>query len=495
LVRAKDMGVQGRERPDQLDANMGLMTRLEAMRLQAGVRMGLGDVSNSVIPKPVLVSEGDSNDSIVSRYFTPKRCHASHAVTGAIGVATAFALPGTVASGAGCRSGQRAVTVLHPVGQIDVEVRIGGEGTEAQIEQAALVRTARKIFQGELHLPTYVFPVAPAEPLNVSVQRPTDQPDSPTEGQRTGYAKRPIRLIVPTVAGGANDTVARLIARRLGPLLGQNVIIDNRSGANGSIASEYVAKAAPDGHTLLFGYVATHAMNPALGRLRYDPITDFSPIGRVGISPTLLVVNPSLTISNVRDLVAQLQHQPNLYRYASAGDGTAPHFAAELFQLATGTKMSGVSHSGSAPAIADTAKGHSQLMFPSWFTASPFISTGAVKPLAIAGQQRLVGLPHVPTLREAGIEGVDVTQWYALFAPAHTPSTIIHELNQALNEVLQDTELAARTLSEGLEVQPSSPEQLHRLLLDERQKWQDVVNRAGLMGRQTDNDRPRSFNE
>jgi 2-methylaconitate cis-trans-isomerase PrpF len=157
VVRAADLGVTGHELPTQLDTNTELMARIEQLRLKAGQMMGLGDVSNSVIPKPVLVSAGSSPSSITSRYFTPKRCHASHAVTGAIGVATAFALPGTVASGAHCPSGERLLSILHPAGQIDVKVTVLGEGQAAQVAQAALVRTARKIFQGDLHLPGYVF--------------------------------------------------------------------------------------------------------------------------------------------------------------------------------------------------------------------------------------------------------------------------------------------------------------------------------------------------
>ena len=157
IVRAADLGVTGRESPTELDANPVLLERLERLRLAAGERMGLGDVSASVIPKPVLVSRGHDDDSVTSRYFTPRRCHASHAVTGAIGVATAFALPGTVASGPAVVAGVRNLAVLHPQGRIDVEVAIEGEGQDARIQRAALVRTARKILQGELHIPDYVY--------------------------------------------------------------------------------------------------------------------------------------------------------------------------------------------------------------------------------------------------------------------------------------------------------------------------------------------------
>src|SRR4051794_19197202 len=185
IVRAGDFGLTGRESPALLDANAGLLERLEALRLQAGRMMGLGDVSNSVIPKPVLVSAGDSPNSVSSRYFTPRRCHASHAVTGAIGVASAFALPGTVASATARGPGRHALVVLHPAGQIDVEVELKGTGVEATVERAALVRTARKIMQGELHLPGYVF----------------SRPEAAGKVAST-FPHKAVTIIVPTRAGG-----------------------------------------------------------------------------------------------------------------------------------------------------------------------------------------------------------------------------------------------------------------------------------------------------
>ena len=171
------------------------------------------------------------------------------------------------------------------------------------------------------------------------------------------YPDKTITIVVPTAAGGGNDAMARTIAQKLGALLGQSVIIDNRAGANGAIASEYVARATPDGHTLMFGYIATHAMNPALQKLRYDPVADFAPVGLVGYSPTLMVASMKAPVKDVRDLVAQLKAKPDQYAYASAGNGTAPHFAAELFKLNAGVTMTGIPYKGSAPAVSDTIGG------------------------------------------------------------------------------------------------------------------------------------------
>jgi 2-methylaconitate cis-trans-isomerase PrpF/tripartite-type tricarboxylate transporter receptor subunit TctC len=481
IVRASDLGLTGRETPVELDADATLLERLESLRRQAGAAMGLGDVSNSVIPKPVIVSAGDGADSITSRYFTPRRCHASHAVTGAIGVATAFALPGTVASGDATSGGRRHIAVLHPAGRIEVEVEVEGAGAEARIERAALLRTARKIFQGELHLPAYVFsrPVngddmkrllAPALAATLAIAAPAAM----------AYPDKTITIVVPTAAGGANDAMARTIAQKLGPMLGQTVIIDNRAGANGSIASEFVARSAPDGHTLMLGYIATHSMNPALQKLRYDPVTDFEPIGLVGYSPTLLVANTSAPVKDVRDLIAQLKAKPDKYSYASAGNGTAPHFAAELFKLNAGVVMLGVPYKGSAPAVSDTIGGQTQFMFPSLFTAYPFIKTGKLKALAVAGPKRVPSLPDVPTLKEAGVDGVDVTQWYAIFAPAKTPKPIVDQLNKAINQVLADKEVIKRIEDHGADVETGTPEQLRTLVQTELAKWKRVVQDARL---------------
>jgi 2-methylaconitate cis-trans-isomerase PrpF/tripartite-type tricarboxylate transporter receptor subunit TctC len=469
IVRARDLGVSGRESPVELDANVALLERLEALRRTAGRMMGLGDVSNSVVPKPVLASAGDGAGSITSRYFTPRRCHASHAVTGAIGVASAFALPGTVASGDSAGEGRRALVVLHPAGRIDIEAEIEGLGDAARIVRASLVRTARKILQGELHIPDYVFSRSPA---GAATAETTPAP--------AAFPSRPITIVVPTPAGGGNDAMARAIADKLGPLLGQPVLVDHRAGANGSIASEYVARAAPDGHTLMLGYVATHAMNPALQKLRYDPLADFEPVGLVGTSPTLMVANTSVPVRDVRDLVAQLKAKPDKYTYASAGSGTAPHFAAELFKLGSGVQMLGVPYKGAAPAVSDTVGGQTQIMFPSLFTAYPYVRAGRLRALAVAGPRRAPSLPEVPTLREAGIDGVDVTQWYAVFAPAKTPRPIVERLNEALNRVLADEDVIRRVQDQGADVETSTPERLRSLVADELQRWRGVVAQAGL---------------
>jgi hypothetical protein len=222
-------------------------------------------------------------------------------------------------------------------------------------------------------------------------------------------------------------------------------------------------------------------MNPALQTLRYDPVADFAPVGLIGHSATLMVANADVPIADVQDLVGQLRITPNKYTYASAGYGTAPHYAAELFNLSAGVAMMGVPYEGSAPAVADTIRGRTQFMFPSLFTALPYVRSGRLKALAVAGPRPSALLPGVPTLAEAGVEGVDVQQWYGLFAPRGTPRLIVDRLNLALNQVLQDEDIVKRIEDHGADVEASAPEQLGELVRRELEKWKGVVQRAGLI--------------
>jgi tripartite-type tricarboxylate transporter receptor subunit TctC len=404
-------------------------------------------------------------------------------VTGAIGVASAFALPGTVASGIRSEAiaARRNLVVLHPAGRIDVEVETEGDGEATQIRRASLVRTARKILQGDLHIPDYVL----SRPDEVAaVPRAGAQASTTADAaspMAMPFPARPITIVVPTSAGGGNDAMARAIGLKLGALLGQTVIIDNRAGAQGSIASEYVARATPDGHTLMLGYIATHAMNPALQKVGYDPVTDFEPIGLVGYSPTVMVAGANVPVSDVRDLVRQLRASPEKYNYVSAGTGTAPHFAGELFKLSSGTRMVHVPYNGASPALSEMLAGRAHFMFPSLFTAAPQIKSGKLRALAVAGPRRSAALPDVPTLAEAGVDNVDVTQWYALFAPARTPKALIDTLSRALHSVLADSQIILRMEQDGAEVQASTPAELRELVQSELMKWKNVVQEGKLV--------------
>ncbi len=299
-------------------------------------------------------------------------------------------------------------------------------------------------------------------------------------GMAQAFPDKTITIVVPTAAGGGNDAMARVIAQKMAPLLGQPLVVENKAGANGSIASEFVARAQPDGHTILFGYVATHAMNPALQKLRYDPLSDFEPVGLVGFSPTLMVVTSQLKATDAKAILATIKANDGKFSYASAGNGTAPHFAAELYKLNMKVNLMHVPYKGSAPAVNDTVAGHTQIMFPSLFTALPHVKSGKLHAVGVAGSRRSSALPDVPTLKELGVPGVDVTQWYGLFVPAKTSKAVVDKLNAALNKVLSDKDTVTRIEAQGADVETSTPEELRTLVREDLAKWRHVVRQAKL---------------
>ena len=292
------------------------------------------------------------------------------------------------------------------------------------------------------------------------------------------FPSKSITIVVPTAPGGANDAMARIIAQGLSQKLGKPVIVENKAGANGAIASEFVARAPADGYTLMFGYIATHAINPALQKLRYDPIKSFEPISLVATSPTLVVTNTQLPVKNIKELITLLKAQPGKISYASAGKGTAPHLTGELFKLSTGTDMLHVPYKGSSPAILDTIGGTTQVMFPSLFSAYPQIKGNKLNALGIAGKKRSSVLPNVPTLAEQGINNVEVDQWYAMFAPAGTPKEIIQILNKNLIVVLNEKANEDKIEEQGATVDTSTPEELADLVKKEVARWKKVVDSA-----------------
>ncbi|WP_436156243.1 Bug family tripartite tricarboxylate transporter substrate binding protein [Polaromonas sp. LjRoot131] len=300
----------------------------------------------------------------------------------------------------------------------------------------------------------------------------------PGQALAQAWPAKPVTIVVPTSAGGANDAMARIIAQGLGARLGQPVIVENKAGANGAIASDFVARAAPDGYTIMFGYIATHGINPALQKLKYDPVADFEPIGMVAASPTVMVANKAVPVKNAKELVDYLKAKPGTYSYATAGNGTAPHIAGELFKLSAGVDVTSVPYKGSAPAVLDTIAGSTQYMFPSLFTAYPQIKGGKLKALGIAGDKRSPVLPDVPTLAEQGIPNVSMSQWYAMFAPAKTPKAVVTRLNAEMNAVLADKGVQKRIEDQGAEVETGTPEQLKTLVQKEVARWKAVVSAA-----------------
>ena len=296
--------------------------------------------------------------------------------------------------------------------------------------------------------------------------------------QAQSWPDKTLTIVVPTAAGGANDAMARILAQGLSARLGKPVIVDNKAGANGAIASEFVARAAPDGYTIMFGYIATHGINPALQKLKYDPVTDFEAIGMVAASPTVLVASNTVPVKSAKELVQLIKSKPGTFSYATAGNGTAPHIAGELFKLSAGLDVVNIPYKGSAPAVVDTIAGNTQYMFPSLFTGYPQIAGGKLRALGIAGDKRSSVLPDVPTLAEQGIANVSMSQWYALFAPAKTPKAVIERLNRELNSVLAEKDVTKKIEAQGAEVEPGTPEQLKTLVQKEVVRWKAVVTAA-----------------
>lgn len=292
------------------------------------------------------------------------------------------------------------------------------------------------------------------------------------------YPTKPITIVVTNAPGGGTDAFARFVAQGLSVKFGQSVIVENRPGGNNVIGTEYVARAQPDGYTLLLGYTATHSINPALSKLKYDPIKDFEPIGMIASSPTLMVANASLPITNVKELVTLIKSKPGTFSFASAGKGSAPHFAGELFKLSTGTDLLHIPYKGAALGVNDTIGGTTQIMFPSLFTAYPHVKSGKLKAMGIAGDKRSKAVPDIPTLAEQGIADVNVPQWYGLFAPANTPQPIIQLLNKEMNLILNDPAVEKKIEDQGAEVETSTPEQLKQFVQKELNRWKTVVART-----------------
>ncbi|CAB3822086.1 Bug family tripartite tricarboxylate transporter substrate binding protein [Achromobacter piechaudii] len=300
---------------------------------------------------------------------------------------------------------------------------------------------------------------------------------------QAAYPERAITLVVPTAAGGGNDVLARVVGQKVGELLGQTVIVVNKPGAQGAIASDYVARQPADGYTLMLGYIGTHGINPAMQKLNYDPVKDFTPIGMVADSPTIMVVNTQLPIQDVASLVKYGHEHPDALSFASAGPGTAPAVAGELFNQATGTQMLDVPYKGSAPALTDTLAGTTQVMFPSLFSVYPHLKSGMIKAIAVAGATRTEALPNLPTLAEAGVPGVEVPQWYAIFAPANADAAVVATLNKALNQALADPSVKTKIAEQGAEVRSSSPAELGAFVQSEAVRWKQLASKQKLAAR------------
>jgi tripartite-type tricarboxylate transporter receptor subunit TctC len=295
------------------------------------------------------------------------------------------------------------------------------------------------------------------------------------------YPDKPIRLIMPYPAGGSIDTAGRAVAQKLADAFGQQIVIDNRTGAGGVIGTETAARAVPDGYTLVIGGTGTLALSPHLHRnLPYDPVRDFAPVTVLIASPYVIVVHPSLAANNVKELIALAKAKPGQINYASGGAGSAPHFASEMFNTAAGVKLTHVPYKGSTPGVIDLIGGQVQVMFTGIPSVIAYIKSNRVRALAVTGKLRTAALPDVPTVIESGVPGYVVSPWFGLLVPARTPHTVISTLHRETLKALRSPALLERFAVEGVDPVGDTPEHFAAYIKEEIVKWGKVVKDTGM---------------
>ena len=292
---------------------------------------------------------------------------------------------------------------------------------------------------------------------------------------QTAFPSKPLRYIVPVSAGGGSDMLGRTLTERWGALLKQTFIVDNQGGGGGVIAAQATARAAPDGYTLMQGYVATHGTSPATRKLPYDPIKDFTAIGMIGATPNVLVVNAALPVKNVREFIDYVQKNPGRVSYGSSGQGSLTHLTMELFKQQINSFMVHIPYRGIAPAFTDLIGGQTQAMFPGLAAAIPHIRSGRVRPLAVTGLTRHPQFKDLPTLDESGFSGFDAQQWYGVVGPAGIPAAVVKQLNETLAVVLRAPDLRDKLSVEAIEPMPMSPEQFAAFIKTDIARWTKLV--------------------
>ncbi len=295
------------------------------------------------------------------------------------------------------------------------------------------------------------------------------------------YPVRPIRMIVPFPAGGGSDTMGRVVGQKLSASLGQQIVVENRPGAGGSIGAEMAAKAAPDGYTLLLGSTSEIAQYPNVNpKIAYNPQRDFAPVSLVGNVPLVLVVHPSLPTQTVKELVALAKSRPGEINFSSAGNGSTTHLAVELLILTAGIRMSHVPYKGSAPAVTDLVAGNVQIGIPTMPAALPFVKAGRLKALAVSTARRSPAMPHVPSMQEAGVDRYDTALWTGVLAPSGTPNAILSRLQNEIARLIRLPDVEEALAKQGAEPASSTPEQFSAHIRSEFAKWAKVVKESGV---------------
>jgi tripartite-type tricarboxylate transporter receptor subunit TctC len=302
----------------------------------------------------------------------------------------------------------------------------------------------------------------------------------PAAAVAQAWPQRPVTLVTPLATGSASDLALRIVVERLGGPLGQPLVVENQTGASGAIGAEKVARARPDGYTLCGCNNAILSVLPHVRKVGYDPATQFRPVGMVAVLPTVLVVNPSLPVNNVRELLAYVKANPGKVSYATGGVGSPQHIAMAMFESGSSVKMMHVPYKGASPAAVGVAAGEAQVMFNAIGTVLPLIKAGKMRPIAVAGAQRTAILPDLPTVAESGVPGYDYASWIGIVAPADTPDAVVQQLSRELNQVLKSPDTVARLAENGIDPFVMTPQEMAKYMADDSRRMADVVKRAGM---------------
>jgi len=303
---------------------------------------------------------------------------------------------------------------------------------------------------------------------------------APAVAGAQAYPSRPVKLVVPFPPGGSLDITGRLIAQRLTDMWGQAVVVENKPGAGGNIGADFVAKAAPDGYTILLGALSTHAVNPNLyAKMPYDAVRDFAPITLIATTPNVLVVNAATPVGNVREFIAWTKANPGKLAFGSGSNGSAGHLAGELYKVDTGTDAVHIPFKGGAPATQALLAGDTQFMFDNLANAMAQVKAGKLKALAVTTAERSTLVPELPTMAEAGLSGFDISTWYGLFAPAGTPAAIVAKWNADVTRILNSPDVRAKLMADGAEPAPDTPEQFAQMIARELAKYARIIKASG----------------